>query len=127
MPTAKLEATPNGHVGGMVSIPKHVDWITIPDGPYQGLRFRCWINAPYRLTKQLADETTYHKTWTQIYFEHDHWAEEDENGQLVELPPMSDAEAFTDAVSLGLLRAIGDTRMAADRGEQVFGPATRNK
>ena|SRR5215204_409234 len=121
------EPSVNGVVPMGAVIERHIEWVTIKTPPYAGMRFRAWINAPFRVTKGFADDITYVDTFRKVFFEHDGWSERDEDGNVVPLPPMSDAEAFTDAISNELLQILMAERRGAEAKVQLFNPGTGSK
>lgn len=121
------EPSANGVVPMGAVIERRIEWVTIQTPPYKGMRFRAWINAPFRLTKGFADDISYVETFKKVFYEHDGWSERDEDGNIVPLPPMSDAQAFTDAISNELLQIMMAERRFAEVKAQLFNPATGGK
>lgn len=121
------QPTTNGIVATGPVIERRIEWVTIQTPPYQGMRFRAWINAPFRVTRGFTEEGSYVATFAKVFLEHDGWCERDEDGSIVPLPPMSDAQAFTDAISNELLQILMTERRGVEAKALPFNPGSSSR
>jgi hypothetical protein len=131
------EVTRNGHVSpGFIARPDE-EWLTIGKGPYTGARFRGWVNHPPAVWKQLfvqpekpADaiqkEAERLTAYQALFLEHDGWAVQDRQGNVITLPPLSDIKLFLDAIPQGWLNAMVGT-MATAREQLPNSPTPESK
>ncbi len=106
----KPETTTNGHVPmGSFIVRRREEWTTIADGPYEGARFRYWVNHPNALWNQAIygrDVEARDAGYAAIFLEHDGWGEQDAEGNFKPYPPLSDWALFREAIPQGLLEAM---------------------
>lgn len=113
MPTPDAPSVNGGMPAGTV-VPRRIEWVTIQTPPYAGMRFRAWINAPYRLTNLQWQEDTFPEFFRKVFIEHDGWRYEDEDGEIQSYPPMGDAPSFLVAVGNELLQIMLAERRYAE-------------